>query len=868
MLNFLLQFLGKNRRNIQPVPIKEKQSSDVQAAKQEAMERAGLLPDDESAVVDFVLQCRFADARYVAAQKVHTVSGMERVKAAMLKTDRRVYRMMQARLNEKAHTETVLCQVRHCIDEASGLAADAALTPNRVADLDREWEAIPATDLANLPDPLKRKYAFLRSQLEERLSNQLLLQRKVRAARAELMEIGKNRTLEPGERTGLLTDFAIKLAEWKASPERLSLPRGLLPELETVLKTLQDTEEEYRREFDGVSERIRYLEEWEKLEASAVHRAEIERIWEKLPRVHDTKRMQELEERFSRFLSGAQTDVSDTAARDFEPERFSKETRLQFDRHLQGLAQAVASGAVQDAALHEEALRQPVFAKLELTEEQAEKLNRLRSETRRLKGWAKWSEELSREKLIRWVEELDSATGRVDELAATVVKAREEWKALNAVSGMASREQWIRFDTACNRAYEPVVEHMREQAEAKEKNVRHAEALIEKVRVFAEAFECASAKSLERGEPVNWKELINFYRQISKDWRQLGLVGRHEKKKLDEAFSTAIRPIRNRLYEQTQLEISKREKLIDEVGLIVPNQKEAGKRLRAIQQQWQTCAKAFPLDNREDKKLWDRFREACERLHAGRTEKYREADSERLQHLKQKEAVCAELETLATMEESSETERRLDELLNRWDNAGSVPREAEAVLQERLDAAVCACRESIRKLKQEEAGEALSVLCEKLTLCHRVEEQLASFCRDTEEAVTGSVFEDREYETAWGALPSLSHPIEAVLSHRFYTGLKAIAVRNLAYGKRLINNTSLLKENLLRFEILFGLDSPAFLKEERLEKQVEVLQETLGGGQQLTPEEVIRYLLEFPALPDEEDVERIKRLILKLKKPG
>ena len=49
-------------------------------------------------------------------------------------------------------------------------------------------------------------------------------------------------------------------------------------------------------------------------------------------------------------------------------------------------------------------------------------------------------------------------------------KMGEEWKNLNEVSGIATREQWAIFDAACNKAYEPVLVHARAKADEKKKN--------------------------------------------------------------------------------------------------------------------------------------------------------------------------------------------------------------------------------------------------------------------------------------------------------------------------------------------------------------------------------------------------------------
>ncbi len=870
MLNFLSQIFGKKHpidKTAQPEMKKEPSVS--QEAKLEALRMAGQLPDDEPVIVDFLMQCRFADARYIAAQKIQSKQVMEQVKSAMQKSDRRVYKLMQVRLSEMAHDDALLTKVSMLVGKATVLAEEAALTPNLVADLDREWNAVVEKAAGRLPSDAGKQFESVRARLESRLSAQLALQREVKSGFDELLDSGRNPGLTPSARAALIQEFASRLERWKQSPERFSLPRQLLSDFEAELTVLSELSEQFRKEFEAVESRIQWLLEMERSDLSRMDETELKKQWAELPEVKNRDRQNELDERFRAIL--VQLVVEELPVADSLPKLklSASEAQDYFREHLIALQQAVESGSVQDAVIHDDALRQLDPEILDASEELQERLGRFRTELRRLRGWAKWSGQLSREKLIRFIQELPEQELEISELADAVSHAREQWKSLNAVSGMATREQWSQFDSACNRAYEPVLEYARKQAGEKEKNILHAETIIENTRAFAHHFESDLADATAHREEFDWRTVINFYRQTTQLWRQLGMVGRKEKKRLDEAFSSVMQPVRERLYQQTQLEIDRRERLIEEVEKIDPDQRDAGKMLRAVQEKWQIYAKAFPLDNREDRKLWTRFREVCERLHARRMEKYRAEDLERQEHLRQKEAICAELESLHVVDKTGEIERRLGELLNRWKNLGHVPRNAESEIRNRLDMAVSVCRDRIRQLKAEKMSKALKSLYDKLLLCRSLESRIAGFCGETEDDdPVNTVSEDEQFETAWQSLPSLPEKMEAVLSHRFYNGLKAVASRNVAYGKRILSNVSSLKENILRFEIMCGLDSPEHLESERLEKQMEILQEALGGGEELRAAEVTRHLLEMPVLMDEEDIDRINKLIIKLSEPG
>lgn len=869
MLNFLSHIFGKKHPDDKATqPERKKDASVSQDAKLEALKVAEQLPDDESVVVDFVMRCRFADARYVAAQKIHSRQVLEQVRSAMQKTDRRVYRLMQVRLNEMTRSDVLATRVGLLVGKASALAEEPALTPNLVVELDREWQTITENDADRLPFGLKSRFESLRAQLESRLSAQLVLQREVKTAYAELSELDGNPVMTPSERSARLQDFAGKLKEWETSPEQFSLPRQLLADFETKLTALADLSEHFRKEYEAQELRMKWLHETEQSDFSRLDESELKKQWAELPAVRNKKRLAELDERFHAIL--VQLAVVESSIIDSFPklELSPSEAKEYFGKHLGALRQAVESGSVQDAVIHDDALRQLETDVLEAGDEQLVQLEHFRAELRRLQGWAKWSGQLSREKLIRFMQELPEQELEIGMLAETVVQAREQWKSLNAVSGMATREQWTQFDDACNRAYEPVLEHARKQASEREKNIMRAESIIENVRAFAHHFESDLADVTARHEQFDWKPVISFYRQTMQLWRQLGMVGRKEKKRLDETFSSVIQPVREKLYAQTQLEIGRRQQLIEEVERIDPAHKDVGRMLHAVQDKWQICARAFPLDNREDKKLWARFREVCERVHACRVEKNRINDLERQQHLRQKEKICAELESMNACDKPGEIEHRLGELLNQWKNVGHVPRDAASEIQNRLDDAVALCRNRIRQLKSERMSELLKGFHDKFVLCCSLEKRIADFCVETENGLIDTVSEDEEFETAWKSLPALPEKMESVLSRRFYNGLKAMAGRNLAYGKRLLENVSSMKENILRFEILYGLESPDYLENERLKKQMEMLQEALGGSETLKPVDVSRQLLELPALADGEDIDRINRLIMKLNEPG
>ena len=152
--------------------------------KEIALQQAKALSGEELAAVEFILQCQFADARLIAADSVHSKAMLERILPPMRKADRRVAKLLQARLDALAAGEQREQHAQHCLDSARKLAEEAVLLPNQAIDLDRAWQ------LVGTPSPgIAQAFEEVRTVLRERLAAQAQLQRTVIDNLAHLREL-------------------------------------------------------------------------------------------------------------------------------------------------------------------------------------------------------------------------------------------------------------------------------------------------------------------------------------------------------------------------------------------------------------------------------------------------------------------------------------------------------------------------------------------------------------------------------------------------------------------------------------------------------------------------------------------------------
>src|SRR5471032_1841003 len=195
----------------------------------EQAERARALAGDEAGAVALILGSEFAGVRLAAAEHVQSRPALEQVLQAMRNTDRRVAKLMQGRLDAIRYQLAEQQKAQACIASAEKLLQDEKLTPNMVADLDRQWK-ITAADAT-----LAAQFDTVRAALAARLETQVSLQRTIIDALAQLRQLPAA-GLSPDEAAQALERWQAAHAEYSVAPEHASLPRHLLSDFAQALE--------------------------------------------------------------------------------------------------------------------------------------------------------------------------------------------------------------------------------------------------------------------------------------------------------------------------------------------------------------------------------------------------------------------------------------------------------------------------------------------------------------------------------------------------------------------------------------------------------------------------------------------------------
>lgn len=210
-----------------------------------------------------------------------------------------------------------------------------------------------------------------------------------------------------------------------------------------------------------------------------------------------------------------------------------------------------------------------------------------------------------------------------------------------------------------------------------------------------EAF-CEAAEKLADNENV--VSAFNELQKLHEQWKDLGPVAKEYRDSIWDRFKAATAVI-NKKYqahfeEMKELQAGNLEakahlcELVEEIAAKEDIQSsqwnELSKRIEEIQAEWRTIGFATKKDNQ---KIYDRFRAACDKFYERKREHFAEFKGEMNEKIQKKEDLIRMVEELKTSTEWKKTSEKIIDLQKQWKEIGNVPRKKGEQLWTRFRAA-------------------------------------------------------------------------------------------------------------------------------------------------------------------------------------
>lgn len=397
--------------------------------------------------------------------------------------------------------------------------------------------------------------------------------------------------------------------------------------------------------------------------------------------------------------------------------------------------------------------------------------------------WQQWANKSLKEELCLKIEFLNQEEN-LQLVAAGVKEAQARWKKIGPGPRNTEKKLWKRFHKACEFNFERCQPFFQAQEEIREENLRQKELLCGELEALCqtENFKASTAKlkSLQEkwaaccdGPREKDREIIARYRRACNRFYEL------RRKHLEESD------------QQHQEHLIQKERICQEVEEYANNPERLhNQKIKNLQKQWQTIG---PGPRQKEDEIWQRFRQACDRY-------YNWLKEQHLENLRQKEALCRELETVLAQETPpmmDSISRQVLELQKKWQAIGAAPHKQQEQIWQRFKKLCDDFFQRRRDLLQQRDQERQAKLQLKQGLLQRAEEIIQL---DDHQMAANEL---QELQKTWLETGSDSGDEERTLDRRFLEICNGYFKERRQFLKEMhrIHNENLKKKEALCFQL-------------------------------------------------------------------
>lgn len=265
------------------------------------------------------------------------------------------------------------------------------------------------------------------------------------------------------------------------------------------------------------------------------------------------------------------------------------------------------------------------------------------------------------------------AVQRVDSVREAEVLVKEyqdKWHQIGPVTKEDREAVSEAFWNATRVVYDRINDHYKARRAEHETNLAAKLALVEKVTELG--------KQAEHLTSADWKAMTDQVLELQNAWKNIGFATKKDNERVWREFRDACNAFfdkKNAHYaaikDQFKAVRVKKEALIAEAVALKDSTawRQTADKLKGLQQQWKDAGSA---GQRDEHKLWGRFREACDAFFKARSASFEQQDAEQAEHAKAKEALITEIENFSLTGDRGADMESLKAFSGRWLNGGRI----------------------------------------------------------------------------------------------------------------------------------------------------------------------------------------------------
>ena len=285
------------------------------------------------------------------------------------------------------------------------------------------------------------------------------------------------------------------------------------------------------------------------------------------------------------------------------------------------------------------------------------------------------------------IADLKNLIEKQEDVNATFPEFREiqnRWRAIGPVPAQSFRN--------INETYQLYVEQFYDMVKIN----RELRDLDFKKNLEAKEQFCQAAEQL--AENSNVVEAFRELQKLHEQWKEYGPVAKEYREQIWDRFKAATAVINKKyqsffegLKEQQAENLAKKTVLCEKVEEIAQREVSSSNQWNAFSKEIEDVQKEWKLigfaSKKENQKIYDRFRAACDSFYGRKREFYTEYKDNMNANLERKIALCEEAEALKTSTEWKKATDQFIALQKQWKEIGAVPRKKSDMLWKRFRAA-------------------------------------------------------------------------------------------------------------------------------------------------------------------------------------
>ncbi len=297
------------------------------------------------------------------------------------------------------------------------------------------------------------------------------------------------------------------------------------------------------------------------------------------------------------------------------------------------------------------------------------RMHLLGGQLRELTDWQGFATRPKQESLCEQMEYLANQPMEPEAKAERIKELQNEWRGLG---GSSDRDLWSRFKQASDQAYEPCKAYFSAKSGLKQANLETRKTICDQLGTFLDNADWNN---------IDWKAAERIHQTAREEWKAAWPVEFRDNRPVQKRFDDLLKQLEAPLDTERKKNEALKQGIVERAEALIEHEPlgDAMSQAKALQTEWTSIG---ITRHREDRKLWQAFRKACDQIFARRDA--RRDEQEQLSREADEKAgpvleACQSAGSDSSLDVLKATLAELDSLRNEPLSAGS----KERVSQER-----------------------------------------------------------------------------------------------------------------------------------------------------------------------------------------